>query len=257
MAATLSLGPITLGCGQPHIIVSVMGRTEEEIFRSAQNIAAYPEIALAEWRADYFCDAQNPCKTLDVLQKIRVILPDKPLIYTLRTTREGGKAIVSANTYMHLCQAVAASHLAEVIDVEMFFEGVAQICTEKIHALGGHVIGSWHDFEKTPGQNELLQRFEHMRALGADILKMAVMPKSHQDVLTLMAAAKEMHQRTDRPLCAISMGETGSITRTTGETFGSCLTFGALDALSAPGQIPVQPLYEALCTLHKSLQNAR
>jgi 3-dehydroquinate dehydratase-1 len=37
-----------------------------------------------------------------------------------------------------------------------------------------------------------------------------------------------------------------------GETFGSCVTFGAFDKASAPGQLPMKELEEVLSILHNS-----
>ena len=61
-----------------------------------------------------------------------------------------------------------------------------------------------------------------MQDYGADIPKMAVMPKSKQDVLTLLSATLEMSEQfADRPIITMSMAGTGVVSRLTGETFGS------------------------------------
>ena len=114
------------------------------------------------------------------------------------------------------------------------------------------VIASNHDFEKTPGLDEILARLHHMDRLGADILKIALMPRSADDVLTLLAATREMSARgSSRPLITMSMSGQGLISRLSGEFFGSCLTFGCLEgAPSAPGQIPARQLKSMLETLH-------
>ena len=45
-----------------------------------------------------------------------------------------------------------------------------------------------HDFQKTPSQDEIEKRLLKQDQMGADVLKIAVMPKSKQDVFTLMNA---------------------------------------------------------------------
>ena len=50
----------------------------------------------------------------------------------------------------------------------------------------------------------------------------------------------------DTPVISISMGKKGALSRLGGELFGSCVTFGAYDKASAPGQISVEELYEIL-----------
>ena len=256
MSATLTVGNVTLGEGMPKIIVSIMGDTEESILSSAQKVAEFPEIVLAEWRADHFCDALSSEKTLSVLQKIRAILPGKPLIYTFRTAREGGQAAISPADYIRLCEATAASQLAALIDVEMFFEEAALRCVQAVHAHNGKVIGSWHNFSLTPSEHEIIDRFRCMQHQGADVLKMAVMPNSEQDVSRFVAAVQQVRSFAKQPLCAIAMGELGRETRISGEAFGSCLTFGAVGEASAPGQVPVTALHEALCAVHRSISKS-
>ena len=93
-----------------------------------------------------------------------------------------------------------------------------------------------------------------MQKLGADIPKIAVMPQSKEDVLTLLAATEEMNRKhADRPIITMSMAGTGVISRLCGEVFGSALTFGAARKASAPGQMGVEDLAQVLSLLHKSL----
>jgi len=51
----------------------------------------------------------------------------------------------------------------------------------------------------------------------------------------------------------MSMSPVGGVTRICGEVFGSSMTFGMVGKASAPGQIPVERLQEALNILHESL----
>ena len=93
-----------------------------------------------------------------------------------------------------------------------------------------------------------------MQELGADITKIAVMPQSKKDVLTLLAATEEMYrEHADRPMITMSMSGTGALSRLCGEVFGSAMTFGAAGKASAPGQMEVKELAQVLSLLHKSL----
>lgn len=90
--------------------------------------------------------------------------------------------------------------------------------------------------------------------MDADILKIAVMPQSTRDVLTLLSATDEMSRcYADRPIITMSMAAAGVISRLCGEVFGSAMTFGAVGKVSAPGQIPVDQLNNALTILHNAL----
>ena len=85
-------------------------------------------------------------------------------------------------------------------------------------------------------------------------MKLAVMPQSMQDVLNLLEETSHFHQEfPDHPLITMSMGPKGCISRISGEFFGSCVTFGAGEKASAPGQLPVDELETMLGILHKSV----
>ena len=87
---------------------------------------------------------------------------------------------------------------------------------------------------------------EKMEQLGADICKVAVMPHTPEDVLTLLSATEERARVSGVPLITMAMGPLGTVSRVCGELVGSCLTFGTLGAASAPGQLPAQQLAEML-----------
>ena len=125
---------------------------------------------------------------------------------------------------------------------------------ENIHAAGLPVVGSNHDFFKTPDKENLISRLQKMQDMGADIPKIAVMPQSVADVITLQAATEEFSNKlADRPIITMSMGPKGVITRLSGELYGSSMTFGAVGQVSAPGQIPVEKLQTAMSILHDAL----
>ena len=68
------------------------------------------------------------------------------------------------------------------------------------------------------------------------------------------SATLEMSEKyADRPIITMSMAGTGVVSRLTGETFGSALTFGAASKASAPGQIGVNELKQVLDIIHSSL----
>ena len=143
----------------------------------------------------------------------------------------------------------------DLIDVEVFTgdEIVSRIIREA-HAAGVKVVASNHDFDKTPDKEDIVGRLRKMQAMDADIPKIAVMPRSKRDVLTLLAATEEMAtDYADRPIITMSMSGTGVISRLCGEVFGSALTFGAAAKASAPGQMGVEDLSTVLGLLHKSL----
>ena len=92
-----------------------------------------------------------------------------------------------------------------------------------------------------------------MQDLGADIPKIAVMPKNKADVIVLLDATQEMAEKyATRPIITMSMSKIGVISRLVGEAFGSSMTFGAVGQVSAPGQIPVEKLQTAMTIVHEA-----
>jgi 3-dehydroquinate dehydratase-1 len=91
-----------------------------------------------------------------------------------------------------------------------------------------------------------------MSRLKVDMVKIAVMSRTMQDVISLLTAS-EMYEEWEEsvPFIAISMGELGRISRYCGEKTGSGITFGALGKESAPGQIPVDELRDLLIEHHE------
>ena len=72
---------------------------------------------------------------------------------------------------------------------------------EALHKTGVKVIASTHNFEKTEDMETLKRRFLDMDATGADILKMAVMPKAFEDVASLMPTTHEITEEyTEKPV---------------------------------------------------------
>lgn len=111
-----------------------------------------------------------------------------------------------------------------------------------------------HDFHKTPAKDELVGRLRKMQELGADLPKIAVMPTSTADVITLLDATNTMkEQYADRPIITMSMAANGVISRLSGELFGSSVTFGAAKQASAPGQVAISELRTMLTMFHQQL----
>lgn len=249
----LKIRNITIGEGIPKICVPIVAQTSEEIFRAAERIKRHA-IDLVEWRADWYEEVEHPEKIKTVLEKLREILEEIPILFTFRTLREGGHRMLSPEAYMELNLLAASSGCVDLVDVEMFWpELPAKDLVEKIQVYQVKVVGSNHDFSKTPEKDEIVRRLCVMQEQGADIPKIAVMPTKKSDVLTLLSATETMAaEYADRPVITMSMASDGVISRISGEIFGSSVTFGAVGETSAPGQVEVSELKEMLRMIHQS-----
>lgn len=254
MTKPIQIKNIILGQGMPKICVPLTAQTAEELFSQAEaSVAAGAD--LVEWRADFFEELEQEVKTAETLELLSDILGQVPLLFTIRTKKEGGNREISTDDYVNYNLLAARTGYADLVDVEAFDnEEEKKKLISEIRKLGVKVIASTHDFQKTGSRETLLSRFQEMDASGADILKMAVMPKDFEDVAAIMQATNEMTKLTDRPLISMAMGDTGSMSRISGENFGSCVTFGTVGKASAPGQFPIKELRMMMEALHRKNQ---
>ncbi len=242
---TLVVRDLAIGAGRPKICVPLTGRTEEEILAELSAPGLSPA-DLVEWRADYYDHVSEPASVLHMLRIIRESLGDRPLLFTFRTQAEGGEAAITADAYERLLTDAAASGLIDLADLELFAgdtlssegEAFCRRLTDNLHTAGVPVVMSSHDFAGTPALEELLRRLRRMQDLGADILKIAVMPRTDANVLTLLTATQQMRDGgARRPLITMAMADRGVVSRVAGGFFGSAVTFGSAARASAPGQM--------------------
>ena len=245
---------VRIGEGIPKICVPIVGTTRDEILAAAKSFESVKK-DVVEWRADWFEGVFDFAQVEAVLKELRRVLGNTPILFTVRTANEGGEKAIEPAAYAELNKRAAATGLIDLVDVEAFTgDEVVRDIIESAHESGVVVVASNHDFEKTPEKDEIVRRLRKMQELGADIPKIAVMPQSRKDVLTLLSATEEMaSEYADRPIITMSMSATGLISRLCGECFGSALTFGAVGKASAPGQMNASDLSEILNLIHTSL----
>lgn len=248
---TIKVRDIEIGAGAPKIIVPIVGVTKEDILNEAKTFDSIP-VDVVEWRVDWFEHVFEFDKVEDVLKDLRNVLGNIPLLLTFRTKKEGGEKAIDTKDYKELNLRAAKTGYVDFIDVEIFTgDDVVREIIDGAHAAGVKVIASNHDFFKTPAKSDIIYRLRKMQDMGADIPKIAVMPQSRRDVLTLLSATEEMvTDYADRPIITMSMAGTGVISRLCGEVFGSSMTFGAAKKASAPGQMGVNDLNTVLDLLH-------
>ncbi len=234
---------INIGQGIPKICVPLVGKNQEELLSEIDALkGCYYD--MIEWRIDYYQE--------DVVEGIKSIPGDKPLLVTCRTSYEGGNANIDKESYMKQYKTLMDTGLVDLIDVEHEL-GVCDELVDYAHSKHVYVIASNHDFHKTYEVERMLDLFKSMDESGADILKIALMPNCELDVLKVLEATTKYKQQTTKPLITMSMSKLGFVSRTVGESFGSAVTFGSLKEASAPGQISANKLHELLTLMHEGL----
>ena len=245
---------VTIGDGIPKICVPIVAGTKRDILADARKIIN-SKADIVEWRADWFEAVTDPALVAEVLRELSSILRNIPLLFTVRTAKEGGNLVVNPALYAKINHAAAETAIPDLVDVEVYSAGeAAKEIIDSVHAAGAKVIGSNHQFDKTPPTQEIIDRLRKIQEAGADICKIAVTPHSKADVLRLIEATLTMTETyADRPVAAISMTKSGVISRLFGEWFGSALTFGTVEKASAPGQIDAGELFRTMREFHNQI----
>ncbi|GAB2450587.1 3-dehydroquinate dehydratase-1 [Conyzicola lurida] len=249
--AAVALRDVVLGEGVPKICVPIMG-PDVAALRSATLALPVADLDLVELRADYLDDLGDAPAAIDA---VRSALPaDVPLLFTFRTLAEGGERELPVADYESLLLRAIESGLVDAVDVEQFTpRDSLEHIVAAAHTAGVPVVMSSHDFDATPERDEIVDRLRAQQDLGADVVKIAVMPHRARDVLMLLDATEEFRSNHARvPAITMAMGSLGVVSRLAGETFGSCLTFGSAGAASAPGQVEVGQLRAILALVHGS-----
>ncbi|OEC87587.1 type I 3-dehydroquinate dehydratase [Acinetobacter sp. YK3] len=231
-------------------IVPITAKTKEQAIAQAKVIAANADADLAEFRIDLLSFASDSKQVIALGHELKQILGTKPMIATIRTHNEGGQLTISDADYGKTYQAYLQQPFMDMLDVEMFRDQQIVKNTVKLaHAKKVLIVMSNHDFKKTPAEAEIIKRLLKQDELGADILKIAVMPQSKQDVFTLMNATLKVSQQSKKPLLTMSMGKLGTISRIATANMGGSFSFGMIGEASAPGQIDVTQLKQFLKTV--------
>jgi len=242
---TVKIRDLVIGEEMPKICVPVMGKKKEDIYAAAIEAVKRKSVNIVEWRADDFEDVFKKSAVSEVLENLRKILGNIPLLVTFRTRAEGGRCEASSEAYFDFLETVTASGKADMLDIELLAGDIAE-ALEKAKSAGLVTVVSNHEFFKTPSKQCIVQRLRQMERLGADIAKMAVMPEKAEDVLTLLSATLEAKEVLSCPIVTMSMGQLGLVSRLCGQQFGSAITFGLAGEASAPGQIDADSLYAVL-----------
>ena len=248
---TLTVRNAEFGGARPLICVPlVAGSLTGLLQQAARAHALSPDVV--EWRADAFDDLSSDGVARSA-QALRDVLDREALIFTLRASNEGGARPLAQQVRAGIMRAAIGSRQFDMVDLELangqdFNASLIQLA----HSQGVRVILSFHDFQSTPDNGALVATVAEMVRQGADIAKVACMPREPADVLRLLEVtltARRMFPAV--PLCTMSIGNLGVLTRIAGFLFGSDMSFAVGTAASAPGQMPIAELRAAIETLSR------
>ena len=162
-----------------------------------------------------------------------------PCIATNRIPEEGGCWASGEEKRLEILEGILPH--VEAVDIEMCAPEKDRII-QKAKNENVTVIISSHFFDSTPPVDEIINIYRIGNEAGADITKIATMPKSPKDVLKLLEAANAV----EGTVCAIAMGKVGTYSRVIGGLYGSVLTYGCIGKPVAPGQLRIDKLKAAM-----------
>ena len=240
--------------GGPELLICVplVAETTADLLDQAAESTAIGADML-EWRVDGYTRAADVSDCLHALDQLRATIKNVPLIFTCRIDSEGGMQAISRDIRLKLITEAIQSKMVDIVDVEMgnhpdFIDEVAAMARQQDIRL----ILSAHHFDATPEESVLYDSLFRARDMGADIAKLAVMAGSGEDALKLLQATwKARTTGLGIPMVTIAMGAQGTLSRLAGGLCGSDITFAVGKKASAPGQVRVDILRQAMKVLYE------
>jgi 3-dehydroquinate dehydratase-1 len=244
---------VVIGGPRPLICLPLVGDTKVKVLEEADELVGlHPD--LLEWRIDAYDKVENIKECVAVLKELRRAIGDIPLIFTCRIDLEGGFKEITRKHRLELFSAAMESGDVDIVDIELcndeeFIKTVREVANRHNVKL----ILSYHNFKETPSEPFIYSKLVEAQVAGADISKLAAMPKNYADVLTLLSATnKARNEMVQGPIVTMSMGPEGAVSRLIGGLFGSDITFAIGKLVSAPGQIPIKELRTSMALLYDS-----
>jgi len=216
---------------KPLICVPILQKDRKSVLKVASE-AVKAGADLLELRIDALLNT-DPQSIIHLIEEINY-----PLIATNRMREEGGYFMGLESERTEILVEVA-DHV-DYVDVELQTD--KKYRSRVIRAAKSTII-SFHDFQKTPHLNELLDVVKREKELGS-IAKFAVTPQNMQDTLNVLEVVNQ-HDNT----IGIAMGEMGRYTRVVAPLLGSPITYASVGGGSAPGQLDFEDTKEIIGTL--------
>jgi len=167
-----------------------------------------------------------------------------PVLLTARHPAEGGQGTQEAAGRIALLEPLL--DLAALVDIELRSAMEMRPLVQKAQGRGIRVMGSFHDFQTTPGEEVLRGAINFAQPAGLDAVKIATFMNNAADLTRMITLTSEVHRLR---LSSMGMGPLGRVSRLVLAKCGSLLNYGYLGESNAPGQWPAARLKELLAEL--------
>ncbi|MEO9362658.1 MAG: type I 3-dehydroquinate dehydratase [Nitrososphaera sp.] len=155
-------------------------------------------------------------------------------VFTLRSKGQGGRFSGTEEERVKLLRKLAEKR-PMLVDVELETLQANDNLADYLELASIPTLVSWHDFEKTPPNDELADIIMEMR-LYSNYVKVVTTAKSVEDSVRLMSLYENaigLH-----PII-FAMGEAGVVTRVLCALYGAPYTYAAVEKAVAPGQLTI------------------
>jgi 3-dehydroquinate dehydratase-1 len=129
----------------------------------------------------------------------------------------------------------------DAVDMELQALEIQMDLAKACKAAGKTLLISHHDLAGTPEDAKLAELTERSKSLGADIVKLACLAHSRQDLIRLLNFTDS---KRSLGMVGISMGPLGAMSRVAGPLYGSLLTYTSQEQIY--GQLPLAELVRCL-----------
>ena len=162
----------------------------------------------------------------------------KRAVFTLRSVKQKGKFTGNNEDRIFWLKQLSLTQ-PMLLDVELQTllddDELVDFFTEQ----KTRILVSWHDFEKTPTNNELVDVLGQMR-IYSNYVKVVTAARNVHDCIRLL----ELYDvTTELNLISFAMGELGILSRVLCTIYGNApFTYASLEEAIAPGQLTVQQM---------------
>jgi 3-dehydroquinate dehydratase-1 len=178
-----------------------------------------------------------------VMQAADGIDKDRAL-FTLSSKHQGGRFSGTEEERVKLLRKLAEKR-PMLVDVELETLQANDNLADYLELASIPTLVSWHDFEKTPPNDEIADIITEMR-LYSNYVKVVTTAKSVEDSVRLMSLYENslgLH-----PII-FAMGEAGVVTRVLCALYGAPYTYAALEKAVAPGQLTIAQMKQLFSSI--------
>lgn len=167
-----------------------------------------------------------------------------PLLMTARAQEEGGAPGIEPSARFDMLHR--AFDDASIIDIEVASIPQASDLLVRLRDAGIPWVASFHDFNRTPDDAQLIEAAIAASEAGASVFKVAAMIREPRD-LAQLADFQRQQPRLGITLATMGMGPLAAVSRLLCAQYGSALNYGHLGgAPTAPGQWDSATLRQAI-----------